>query len=254
MSEYKNQLFEKIRNGNAVFGFSINYPNPTAIETITQGWDFVWMDAQHGEMDYHDLLNCMIGADAAGIGTIIRVPGGDFAITGPVADLNPSGIMIPMVNNEMEAVKISENLHFPPKGHRSFWNTRMIGRVGNDYYKTQDLITIVQIESAESVKNANNIAQVDGIDVLMFGPADLGLSYGIKPGTSRHESNQMKEAAYTVIQAAHSAGKYCMFIAGTATDAKELRNMGVDIIVCGSDYEFLSSGAEKRIQELKAIR
>lgn len=247
MKEYRNVFFDKVRRHEPVVGFSINFPNPTVIEAVTRGWDYVWLDAQHGQMDYHDLLNCMIATDAANIGTVIRVPGHNFDTLGPVADLNPSAIMIPMVNNKAEAEEIASNLHFAPRGHRSYWNTRMIDRVGDDYYLTQDLMVIAQIESAEGVRNAEEIINTDGIDCLMYGPADLGISYGIKPGTSRHDSELMMNATKKVISASYAAGKYCMFIAGDPSDAKELRELGADIICLGSDNEFLQTGARNML-------
>lgn len=142
MKNTHNALFDKIREGKPVVGFSINYPNPSVIQNITGGWDFIWLDAQHGQMDYHDLLSCMIATDSVGIGTILRASGHQFDTLGPIADLNPSAIMIPMVNNREEAEEIAGHLHFAPLGHRSFWNTRMITQAGSDYYKSCDLMVI----------------------------------------------------------------------------------------------------------------
>lgn len=176
MKNTHNALFDKIREGKPVVGFSINYPNPSVIQNITGGWDFIWLDAQHGQMDYHDLLSCMIATDSVGIGTILRASGHQFDTLGPIADLNPSAIMIPMVNNREEAEEIAGHLHFAPLGHRSSWNTRMIAQ----------------------------------------------------------------------------AGKYCMFIAGDPDDAAELREMGADILVLGSDYEFLSTGAERALSGFRS--
>jgi len=249
----KNKLLEILQSGKQAYGFSINYPHPAMIECVTEGWDYVWLDGQHGYMGYQELLNLSIAARAAGVSTIIRVPGHDFSVIGPVADLCPQAIMIPMVNNKEDAERIVSHLYFPPKGHRSFWNTRMLQIKGDEYYKEQDMLVIAQIETAEAVENIRDIAQTDGIDVLMYGPADLGLSYGLKPGASRKEYEVMRKAAQAVIDTAKENGKYSMFIAGDVTEARELKNMGVDIIVCGSDHGFLSSGARQTITGLREI-
>lgn len=248
---YENKLLTQIKNRKTAYGFSVNFPEPTMLECITQGWDFVWLDAQHGLMDYKDLLQCSIACRAAAINTIIRVPGHNFSVLGPIADLCPEGIMIPMVNNEEEAEKIAQNLHFPPRGNRSFWNPRMIQIAGNDYYAATAPLVIAQIETKEGVENADKIIQTEGIDALMLGPADLGLSYGIKPGTSRSESSLMMHAFQRVISEAKKINKYSMFIAGTPEDADELIEMGADLIVCGSDYNFLSEASNKMLRQLK---
>lgn len=248
---YENKLLSQIRNRKTAYGFSVNFPEPAMLECITQGWDFVWLDAQHGLMDYKDLLQCSIACRAAGTNTIIRAPGHDFSVLGPIADLCPEGIMVPMVNDREEAEKIARNLHFPPKGNRSFWNTRMIQIAGNDYYSTDAPLVIAQIETKDGVKNADEIIQTEGIDVLMLGPADLGLSYGIKPGTDRRENPLIKHAFERVISEAEKVNKYSMFIAGNPEDADELIEMGADLIVCGSDYNFLQEASQKILRQLK---
>lgn len=248
---YENKLLTRIRNGKPAYGFSINYPEPAMLECITQGWDFVWLDAQHGFMDYKDLLQCSIACRAADINTIIRVPGHEFSVLGPVADLCPGGIMVPMVNSRKEAEKIAQSLHFPPKGNRSFWNARMIQMAGNNYYNAVEPLVIAQIETKEGVENAGDIIQTEGIDVLMLGPADLGLSYGIKPGTDRNENALMMNAFQRIITEVKKASKYSMFIASDPEDAFELIKMGADIIVCGSDYNFLVEASKRLIGELK---
>ena len=248
---YENKLLEKLKAGQKVYGFSVNFPNQAMIECIAPGWDYVWLDGQHGLMGYQEILSLSIAARAAQVSTIIRAPGHDFSVLGPLADLCPEALMAPMVNNEKEAGEIAACLQFPPRGRRSFWNTRMIQIAGDAYYKEKTTLVIAQIETAEGVRNVDGIIATDGIDVLMYGPADLGLSYGLKPGSSRKEYECMAHAAKEVVRAAKEAGKYSMFIAGNVEEAKELEEMGVDIIVCGSDYGFLSAGAKETLKGLK---
>ena len=132
---YRNKLWEKLKTGNKVYGFSVNFPAPPMIECIAPGWDYVWLDGQHGLMGYQELLSLSIAARAAQVSVIIRSPGHDFSVLGPLMDLCPQGLMVPMVNNEEEAKEIAACLQFPPKGRRSFWNTRMIQLAGDAYYK-----------------------------------------------------------------------------------------------------------------------
>ena len=248
---YRNRLWEKLKAGEKVYGFSVNFPSPPMIECIAPGWDYVWLDGQHGLMGYQELLSLSIAARAAQTSTIIRSPGHDFSVLGPLADLCPQGLMVPMVNSSKEAEMIASCLQFPPKGQRSFWNTRMIQLAGDAYYKERTTLAIAQIETAEGVRNVDGIIGTDGIDVLMYGPADLGLSYGLKPGSSRKEYACMAHAAKEVIRAAKAAGKYSMFIAGNMQEAGELAEMGADIIVCGSDYGFLREGAGRTLEGLR---
>ena len=96
-----NTLIEKLQAGKVVLGLGNMYPAAGIIECMCKGWDFVWIDAQHGAIDYRAALNACRAADGQGVDTLLRVPGHEPGLLGKFADLGPSAIMVPMVKNKI---------------------------------------------------------------------------------------------------------------------------------------------------------
>uniref|UniRef100_A0A8H7TNR2 HpcH/HpaI aldolase/citrate lyase domain-containing protein n=1 Tax=Bionectria ochroleuca TaxID=29856 RepID=A0A8H7TNR2_BIOOC len=69
------------------------------------------------------------------------------------------------------------------------------------------LLTIVQIETQEALDAVDQIAAVDGIDVLFIGPFDLGNNIG-HPIVGEM-APELKAALAKILEASHKAGKKC---------------------------------------------
>ena len=246
-----NVLLEKIRRGEVVLGLSLMYPSAGIIEGMCQGWDFVWIDGQHGQFSYDSLLAAVRTADATGVASLVRAPGHEYGILGPIADLDPTAIMVPMVNTAEQAKAVVGGLRFPPLGQRSYGGRRVIDRHGREYYKTRELMVVAQIETLEAVENAEAIAAVEGVDALFFGPDDMKARMGLPINTPPAEHPKLREAMEHTARAAQSAGKAA---AGVAVSAKALQlatSMGYQMLAAGADVAFLRAAAGERLAELR---
>src|SRR6202012_1467871 len=93
--------------------------------------------------------------------------------------------VIPHVDTPAQAKHIGDAFHYPPLGHRSWGGPPAI--YGYDAPSTaeaqesitSEVLTIVMVESAESIRNVDSIAAVEGIDVLFIGTSDLTADLGI---------------------------------------------------------------------------
>src|SRR4051794_40780047 len=101
---------------------------------------------------------------------------------------------------------------------------------------------LIQIEDAQAVANARAIAEVEGVDVLFFGPADFTVLGGV-PGQFDHPSVQ--EAIRTVAEAARAAGKHWGMPCGTAERAKQLLDMGARFLAHGADIISVKNGLDE---------
>ena len=160
-------LHQKLRTGRVILGLNLQYPAAGIIECIGAGWDWVWIDGQHGQHDYRSVLECVRVADSCGIAPVVRVSGHEPGLIGPAMDMRPAGIMVPMVNTVGEAQAIVKAARFPPLGERSYGGRRVIDLGTREYFKTadQDTILIVQLETKEALDNAAAIAATEGVDV-----------------------------------------------------------------------------------------
>ena len=244
---------EQIESGKAVFGLCNMYPASGIIEGMCKGWDFVWIDGQHGEHDYRSILNACQAARGVGVDVLLRVPSYDCSYLGHYADLNPAALMIPMVNTVHQARAVVQATRFPPLGDRSFGGRRVIDLEGRGYHQDDNLLIVVQVETMESVDNVEEIIAVDGIDALFVGPDDMKVRMGIPINTPALQHKKLIAAMRRTAEAARNAGKCCGCIAGNADDQRTVLDMGYQFVIAGSDSGFLRSAATQRLESIKVL-
>lgn len=250
----KHQVLEKLENGEVALGIGLMYPNPSCIESMGKGWDWVWIDGQHGQHDYMTNLHSVQIAELAGLASITRVPGNNSECIGRVLDTGTQGIMVPLVNTPEQARASVDAAKFPPLGQRSYGGRRVIDRDSRSYCRlaNEHVLLVVQIETVEAISKARDIAQVEGVDALFFGPDDMKMRMGIPIDTPIEESGQLLEAMGEMAQAALSAGKIAGCIAPTASPLKRATQLGYQLIVGGTDVGFLRNGSATKCEELRA--
>ena len=253
----KNALLKKLKNGEPTLGVGLMYPNPNCIESMARGWDWVWIDGQHGQLDYATILRAVQVAQGAGIPTIIRVASHEPGLIGMALDTGTEGLMIPMVDTPEQAGEIVKDACFPPLGNRSYGGRRVIDVGGRDYYKTanNDLLLVAQIETLEAVSRAEKIAAVEGIDALFFGPDDMKMRLGLPIDTPINESEELAKAMQTVATAARNAGKITGCVTASAESLRMALSEGYRLLVGGADIAFLRTASASKLEELRsAIR
>lgn len=250
-----NDLHEKLKNGEVALGVGLTYPNPNCIESMAKGWGWLWIDGQHGQLDYATILHAVQVAQGAGIPTITRVPGHEPGFISMALDTATDGIMVPMVDTPEQAEEIVKAVYFPPLGNRSYGGRRVIDVRGMDYYKTanEDLLVVAQIETPEALSRAEEIVAVDGIDVLFFGSDDMKMRLGLPIDTPIHEPKELRRAAEAVAAAARNADKIAGCVAATAVSFRHAVSQGYRLIVGGADIGFLRAASAAKLAELREL-
>jgi 2-keto-3-deoxy-L-rhamnonate aldolase RhmA len=149
----KNRLAHLLQERRALLGVTHCYAAEGILETIATGWDFVWIDGQHGQFNFESALRAVRIASGMGLETVLRVPTHDPGLLGLYADTGASALMIPLVDSPQMAAEVVRALRFPPHGNRSFGGRRVIDAHGRDYCRTREPLVVAQIESADGVKN-----------------------------------------------------------------------------------------------------
>jgi 2-keto-3-deoxy-L-rhamnonate aldolase RhmA len=249
----ENRLRDKLRSGETALGLMNTYPASGIIEGMCKGWDFVWVDGQHGQHYYESILHACQAADRIGVDVLLRVPSGDSSLLGNYADLAPSALMIPMVNTVDQAERIVQVTHFPPLGNRSYGGRRIIDLVGRDYYKDPCLLIVAQIETMEGLKNAADIIMVDGIDALFIGTDDLKVQMGLPISVDVLAHERLVDAMERTAEAAKGAEKHCGCVCGNEKHLERVVDMGYQIIVAGADIGFLRNESAQRLSTFRKI-
>ena len=249
----KNVLIRKLHEGRVLLGLGQMYPASGIIEGMCKGWDFVWIDGQHGEMSYDSILHAVQAAMAAGVEGLVRVPGHEHSVLGQYADLAPAAIMVPMVETRDQARYVARGLCFPPLGNRSYGGRRLVDIHGRDAYREYELLVVAQIETVQSVENASDIISTEGVGCLFFGPDDMKVQMGIPVNTPVLENKRLLDAMARTAQAAREAGKFAGTVASDKDTLRVALEMGYRMIVGGSDIVFLRTLAAQRLKELRGV-
>jgi 2-keto-3-deoxy-L-rhamnonate aldolase RhmA len=189
MATVRNVAREKLDNGQLSLGVGIRMTRSVEIAKAmaVAGFDWLFLDMEHGVMSLEACAQISTAALDAGIAPIARVPSGEYAIATRALDNGALGIVIPHVDTAAEAREVVNRLKYPPIGHRS------MGGIGPHYglrsASTGDAaqalnaanLTIVMLETPTAIANAAEIAAVPRVDVLLIGTNDLGAEMGI-PG------------------------------------------------------------------------
>ena len=245
--------WQKLKSGQVVLGVSITYPAPGMLEIFGAGWDWTWIDGQHGQLDYRTILECVRVSDAMGLAPVVRVPGHEYGIIGPMIDLRPSGIMVPMVDTAEQARQVVKAARFPPLGKRSYGGRRIRDLEGVDYFRTAntEMLVLAQIETPEAVAHAEAIAATPGVDALFLGADDLKIRLGL-PGTlSVTDSDALIRAMEQTSRAAKNTGKFAGCVALNVPTLSLAISQGYRIIAGGGDVPFFREVAGKKLKEFR---
>ena len=248
---------QRVLSGEIITGTFLNLGSSLTAEIAgNAGFDFVLIDLEHGSGDHDSLIVQLQAVAATPAVPLVRIAWNDPPRFKRVLDLGSSGIMVPMVNNEAEARGAVAAMRYPPQGIRGVagWNRACRFGPGFEEYFSQandNLLTIVQIETAEAVKNIEAIAAVDGVDVLFVGPMDLSVGLGI---ARQFDHPTMREAYEKVVGACRKFGKAAGIILLNPDRADRHFEQGFRFLAQGSDGQLVASGFPKHAACLEQFK
>src|SRR4026207_859891 len=180
----ENALKKIWAKGEAVVNGWLSIPSGFSAEVMAhQGFDSLTIDMQHGVVDYQVAVSMLQGISTLGVVPLARVRWNAPARRMKILDAGAYGVICPMINTPQEAEAMVRACKYPPRGYRSWGPVRASLYAGGDYGDHANVETIVMpmIETAEALKNLDDILSVDGVDAIYVGPSDLSLAMGLKP-------------------------------------------------------------------------
>jgi 2-keto-3-deoxy-L-rhamnonate aldolase RhmA len=236
--------------GETLFGVFAMLGSPTSAELCARaGLDWLIVDLEHGAGTESDLLASLHAVSTTPTAAIVRVQSGERMRIGRALDAGAHGVMIPRVDLPEQAREAVSYMRYPPAGVRGLaLSTRGAGlgeRTHEEVASINDqVLGIIQIESASAVEHVEEIAAIDGVDVLFVGPTDLSHSLGI-PG--QFENPVYLAALERVVGAARAAGKSPGILLRGAGPVPRYVELGFRFIGLGSDVAFVANGAREVI-------
>jgi 4-hydroxy-2-oxoheptanedioate aldolase len=254
MSESTLSFADRIRNAELLLGTVISIRSAEMTEVLSQcGFDWLFIDAEHGGFDPHDALQML---QAAGnCPCLIRVPAHDEVWLKKALDIGPAGIIVPQVNNANEAQKIIDFCKYPPTGTRGMGVSRasQYGLNLGDYIKTANTTTaiLLQAEHKDAATNIEEIVKVEGLDAILVGPFDMSASFG-KPG--QVSDPEVLSAIDAITQACQKAGVTLATAVADAEDARSYIEKGYTLVSSGVDSLHLIKSAKQTLTDLRKVK
>jgi 4-hydroxy-2-oxoheptanedioate aldolase len=223
--------------------------DPDLIDQLgTLDVDGIWLEGEHGGVDYADLGNLTRACDLWGKTSVVRVMDNDYATIYRTLDRGAQGIVVPHVNTRAEADHAVESAKFAPLGKRGMYTSRQ-GFGVDGYLKAANdqSLLIVLIEDIVAVRNLAEIVKVDHIDCFFVAPSDLATSMGHIGNPGHPDVQRTIDGAITAIV---QAGRVAGTLVNTG-NVERYTKLGVRVVMT-SFFPWIQAGAKELIDRAAA--
>jgi 4-hydroxy-2-oxoheptanedioate aldolase len=257
-AEFKKQL----RAGQPKLGLFLNSHSPTVAEQLAHtGYDWLLVDTQHGPMGNLELSGMLAGIANGGAISLVRVAG--FHDRGGIQqslDMGANGVLVPYINTAEEARQAVSCARYPTAGTRSVYfpqrSMNKAGLLGYAGAANDNVILALQVETADCIKNIDEIAAVPGVDLLFLGQNDLCMSMGLFEKYKFPDMYTSPElfAATDKLKAAAQRNNVILglFLFGTSR-VGEFLEKGFPLISIGNDLHHVLTQAGAYVKDVEAV-
>jgi 4-hydroxy-2-oxoheptanedioate aldolase len=246
---------ERVLAKEPMVGTFLTTGSSTVAEIVgCAGFDWVLIDLEHGSGDYESLVHQLQALESTPVAPVVRIANNDAPRFKRVLDLGISGVMVPYISSPQEAEAAVSAMRYPPAGIRGVARSSRSTRFGadfKDYFSKANtsLLTVIQIENEAALNCVDEIAQVDGVDVLLVGPLDLSVNLGIP---EQFDHPKLKKSLNKVLSAVRKYGKVAGIQLLEESHLRDSVKRGFTFISAGSDTGLVASGAKELAAVLKA--
>lgn len=217
------------------------------------GYDYVYLDMEHSPNDLMSIMQqgqALAGTQAH---AVVRLPTMDTVLIQQLLDCGIENIVVPMVETADQARAAVSAMRYPPKGSRSVAKVHR----GNGYASQTDyadtiedrLCLIVQAESGLALQNIGEIAAVEGVHGVLFGPGDLAADLGYL-GRATHP--EVEAAISKGIAAIHAAGTFAGMSTGDGITGRRWLEAGCNFVSIGGDLQILVEQARRFVKDARS--
>jgi 4-hydroxy-2-oxoheptanedioate aldolase len=252
-----SRIRQKLSHDEPVLVTTLHLTDGAVFElTSLMGFDGIWVDLEHHAHSVQTMQGLMRAARVGSSDMVARPAKGEFMRMGRLLEAGAQGIMYPRCDSAAEAREVVKWAKFPPLGKRGLDGGNPDMPYGSmsvpQYVKeaNEQTFIIIQIEEDHAIAAAEEIAAVEGVDVLMLGPADYSSLSGFA-GDFGHP--RIAEAEAKIAEATGKHGKHWGRPALSLADAEALVGKGARFIPYGSDLTMLKRSLEQMQRDFGAL-
>ncbi|MDF3311211.1 aldolase/citrate lyase family protein [Rhodococcus sp. T2V] len=252
----RNPVKEKLSRGEPVYSMTVRLVRTIDIASIayTAGFDTVYIDLEHSSFSLQDAGQICLACNHLGVTPLVRVPGLDPSLIARVMDSGAMGIVVPGVQSADEARAAVRAVKHAPLGERS-----LAGAAPQLHYRTlpadqvvreldQASLVVAMIENQAGLDAAEDIAAVDGVDIILVGANDLSVELGV---AGQVDHPKVHEAYLRIIKACQAHGKTVGIggMGGRPDLIRQYLELGAGYVSTGNDISFLGAAAAQKRQQ-----
>ena len=247
-----NRAKKALREGQSVIGtMVVEIRQPSVMQLLANaGFDFVIIDNEHGPFSIETIADLCRAARQVGLTPVVRVPDWSYPHLAQPLDAGAQGLMIPRITTAQQVREVVQMVKYPPAGKRGSAQAR-----GYTAFKTgsvsevmaavnEETLLIIQVETREATQNLDEIARVEGVDVLLVGPNDLSIALGVQ---GKFEDAFFVETIQQVIKTCNTHQIFPALHINDVGMAVRWAQQGMRLISISSEIGFIAkAGSEAR--------
>jgi 4-hydroxy-2-oxoheptanedioate aldolase len=253
---YRNVFKQALRRRDLQIGLWSTLCSNLAAEVIAySGFDWIVLDTEHSPNELPDLLAQLQAMTRGSATPVVRAAWNDTVLIKRILDIGAQSLLLPYVQTVEEAERAVAAVRYPPRGVRGVSagsRASNFGRIKNYLQQAdQEICLLVQIETRAALEQLEAISNVEGVDGVFIGPADLSASLG-HLGELQHPETQsaLQDAGRRLSRLGKAAG----ILAVVEADARRYIDWGYSFVAVGIDTALLAKSADALAQSFKSAR
>ena len=241
MPKFQNVLKRKLAANQTTLGMWVTLESPTITEIATTlGMDWVVIDAEHGHLDFKDVVEHLRAARNTETTALVRIQEIEQGLIKRMLDIGADGIVVPQIYNAGEVEQAVRFAKYPP------WGIRGVGGERSTHWGMQlknatqsandETLVIPMMETVAAGDAIESILDVRGVDAVFYGPADYSASAG---SLGEWEGPGVAEKLLEIKDTIRSRGVPCGIMATSIDDAIRRKQQGFGMIGLGADTGLL---------------
>ncbi len=248
MMEWTNKLKRTLDKGDVALGTAVFSNNPTIVEVAGySGLEFIRIDNEYSWRRDESMEHMIRAAYVAGITPILRVDKGDHYLINKALASGAGGVLVPDITAKEEAQQLIRAAKYPPKGGRgynSFCFSGQWGAMGVEdwlHWNEHEILVGIMIENEQIISQLDSVLSMEGIDFVLFGPADYSMSIGLGGPQKNHP--KVQDGIKKTVEMAAKYGKPVAIGIGQPweEEARKYIDLGCRMLEIGNDVSVLRS-------------
>ena len=232
---------QRLTDDQPVYGMWVTLESASITEmAVAAGLDWVVIDAEHGHLDWGDIVDHVRAAVRSDTVVLVRIAELGRGLIKRVMDIGADGVIVPWIETVEQLEQAVAYATYPPKGQRGIggeratgWGGCLVEHVGE---ADEHVLVVPMIESIEAGKNIEKLCEVSGVDVFFLGPNDYSSTAGF---AGQWEGPGVAEELVAIKDTVRRHGKQCGVVTIGHDDLVKRREQGFGMLGLGSDAGLL---------------